>query len=365
MKMLHYRCRRVRTLTVAVLMAMTLAGLPEWSALNQVQVTFAAAAENQKTSKKTSRKKTTKKKSVKKKTVKKKTKISKNNKKKNTGKSTKAKGSKKGSKKNSVSKKKAASTKKAAAKKTAAVRQGFVKSGARWYYYSEDHRMTTGWIHVGGWKYYGRTSGSRKGSLLTGWQTIGGKEYYFSETGGAGAVGRAYAGCTKKVNGISCVFNQEGVFTGCRYAGGTDSFVSRIGEMARHNQRKNNILATVTVAQAILETGYGSVKPHNNLFGIYGGRYSSEAESLEGYNAYIRRYFPSLIGCRNYYTYASRIGNGGYAQAGGYTSALLQIISQNGLKIRKVRKRKLERLPDGSSGRQKAASRVGRDAAFC
>ncbi len=303
MKMLHYRCRRVRTLTAAVLMAMTLAGLPEWSALNQVQVTFAAAAENQKTSKKTSRKKTTKKKSVKKKTVKKKTKISKNNKKKNTGKSTKAKGSKKGSKKNSVSKKKAASTKKAAAKKTAA----------------------------GGRKYYGRTSGSRKGSLLTGWQTIGGKEYYFSETGGAGAVGRAYAGCTKKVNGISCVFNQEGVFTGCRYAGGTDSFVSRIGEMARHNQRKNNILATVTVAQAILETGYGSVKPHNNLFGIYGGRYSSEAESMEGYNAYIRKYFPSLIGCRNYYTYASRIGNGGYAQAGGYTSALLQIISQNGL----------------------------------
>ena len=331
MKMLHYRCRCVRTLTVAVLMAMTLAGLSEWPALNQTQVTFAAAAENQKTSKKTSRKKTTTKKSVKKKT-----KTSKSNKKKNTGRSTKAKGSKKGSKKNSVSKKKAASTKKAAAKKTAAkktaaVRQGFVKSGARWYYYSEEHRMTTGWIHVGGRKYYGRTSGSRKGSLLTGWQTIGGKEYYFSETGGAGAVGRAYAGCTKKVNGISCVFNQEGVFTGCRYAGGTDSFVSRIGEMARHNQRKNNILATVTVAQAILETGYGSVKPHNNLFGIYGGRYSSEAESMEGYNAYIRKYFPSLIGCRNYYTYASRIGNGGYAQAGGYTSALLQIISQNGL----------------------------------
>ena len=326
MKMLHYRCRRVRTLAAAVLMAMTLVGLPEWPALNQTQVTFAAAAENQKTSKKTSRKKTTKKKSAKKKT-----KISKSNKKKNTRKSTKAKSSKKSSKKKSVSKKKAASTKKEAAKKTAAARQGFVKIGSGWYYYGEDHRMMTGWIHVGGRKYYGRTSGSRKGSLLTGWQTIGGKEYYFSETGGAGAIGRAYAGCTKKVNGISCVFNQEGVFTGCRYAGGTGSFVSRIGEMARHNQRKNNILATVTVAQAILETGYGSVKPHNNLFGIYGGRYSSEAESLEGYNAYIRRYFPSLIGCRNYYTYASRIGNGGYAQAGGYTSALLQIISQNGL----------------------------------
>ena len=67
MKMLHYRCRRVRTLAAAVLMAMTLVGLPEWPALNQTQVTFAAAAENQKTSKKTSRKKTTKKKSAKKK----------------------------------------------------------------------------------------------------------------------------------------------------------------------------------------------------------------------------------------------------------------------------------------------------------
>ena len=38
--------------------------------------------------------------------------------------------------------------------------------------------------------------------------------------------------------------------------------------------------------------------------------------------------------------------------------------SERSDKIRKVRKRKLERLPDGSSGRQKAASRVGRDAAF-
>lgn len=341
MERVHHRCRRVRILAAAGLMAMTLAGLPEWSALNQAQVTFAAAAgdiadakkdagtaktskKRKKTSKKTAKKTSTKK--TKKKTVKKKS-----VKKKNTGKSTKPKSTKKSSKKQSVSKKKAASTKKVAAKKTAAVRQGFVKVGARWYCYGEDHRKMTGWIHIGGRKYYGKTSGSGKGSLLTGWQTIGGKEYYFSETGGAGAVGCAYAGCTKKVNGISCVFNQEGVFTGCRYAGGTGSFVSRIGEMARHNQRKNNILATVTVAQAILETGYGSVKPHNNLFGIYGGRYRSEAESMEGYNAYIRRYFPSLIGCRNYYTYASRIGNGGYAQAGGYTSALLQIISQNGL----------------------------------
>ena len=307
MKVLHYRCRRVRTLAAAVLMAMTLVGLPEWPTLNQTQVTFAAAAENQKNSKKTSRKKTTKKKSESKKL-------------------------KKEFQEEICLEKEGCINEEGSSKEDSRCPAGICEDRIRMVLLrrrsQNDDRLDSCRRTEVLWK---NVSGSRKGSLLTGWQTIGGKEYYFSETGGAGAVGRAYAGCTKKVNGISCVFNQEGVFTGCRYAGGTGSFVSRIGEMARHNQRKNNILATVTVAQAILETGYGSVKPHNNLFGIYGGRYSSEAESMEGYNAYIRKYFPSLIGCRNYYTYASRIGNGGYAQAGGYTSALLQIISQNGL----------------------------------
>ena len=210
-------------------------------------------------------------------------------------------------------------------------RVGFVKVGSRWYYYGENHKKQTGWIVVNGKRYFGKKSGTGKGSLLTGWQTIGGVEYYFSPKGGAGVYGRAYAGCTRKVNGISCRFNAEGAFVGCRYAGSGSGFVNRVGEMARDNQRKNNILATVVVAQAILESGYGSTRPYNNLFGLYGGRYSSEAECMEAYNTYIRTYFPSLIGCLNYYTYATRIGNGGYAQAGGYASALLQIIQRDGL----------------------------------
>lgn len=208
---------------------------------------------------------------------------------------------------------------------------GFVKEGGRWYYYGKSHKVKTGWIKVGKRTFYGEKSGSHKGSFLTGWQTIGGKEYYFEKTGGRRKYGSLYKGGVRKVNGISCKFSKDGVFTGCKYAGSTSGFVNRIGELARNNQRKNNILATVPVAQSILETGYGRVTPYHNLFGIYGGRYSSEEDSFEGYNRYIRTYFPSLIGCMSYTTYAWRIGNGGYAEAGGYAPALLQIISRDNL----------------------------------
>lgn len=207
------------------------------------------------------------------------------------------------------------------------VKTGFVKQGSRMYYYGSDHRKKTGWITVNGRIYFAKLRKPYKGSLLTGWQTIGGKEYYFRKKGKAGLLGMAYAGRVRKVNGISCVFNDKGVFTGCKYAGSRSGFIGTIGEMARNNQRKNNILATVVVAQACLETGYGKYIYHNNLFGIYGGRYSSWQGSMEGYNAYIRRYFPSLIGCRNHYTYVNRIASGGYAAAGNYGSSLRWIIS--------------------------------------
>lgn len=204
-------------------------------------------------------------------------------------------------------------------------KDGFRKVGRKWYFY-RDKKKQTGWIEEGGRRYYGKRSGSGKGSLLTGWQKIGGKEYYFLPSGRKGVCGSLCTDRVRKINGISCKFSKDGVYKGAKYRGSRSGFINRVGEMARENQRKNNILATVVVAQACLETGYGRVAPGHNLFGIYGGRYSSEQESMAAYNAYIRRYFPSLIGCRSYSVYAGRIGRGGYAQAGGYDSALLSII---------------------------------------
>lgn len=225
----------------------------------------------------------------------------------------------------------AAAKKKKKKKAKNIVRTGFVRIKGKYYYYGADHKVKTGWFSVRGKKYFGKRKGANKGSLFSGWHTIDGKEYYFSPKKKKGAFGAAYAGCTRKVNGISCKFDGDGAFVKCRFAKKRGGFVNRIGEMARDNQRKNNILASVVVAQAILETGYGRVIPHNNLFGIYGGRYGSERASMEGYNSYIRTYFPGLIGCRSYYHYATRIGSGGYAQAYGYGRALIQIIRRDGL----------------------------------
>lgn len=208
---------------------------------------------------------------------------------------------------------------------------GFASKNGKVYYYGEDHKLKTGWIIVNGKRYYAKKKKPYKGSLLTGWQRIKGKEYYFRRTGKKGKYGMAYAGETKDVNGIACKFDKNGVFLGCRHAGSRSGFINRVGEMARDNQRKNNILATVVVAQACLETGYGKYIYHNNLFGLYGKRFGSWQGSIEGYNSYIRTYFPSLIGVRSYSYYVNRIANGGYAAASNYGSSLMSIISSYNL----------------------------------
>lgn len=208
---------------------------------------------------------------------------------------------------------------------------GFVKKNGRVYYYGKDHKKKTGWIIVNGKRYFGKKRKPYKGSLLTGWHTFGGKEYYFRESGKPGKYGLAYAGKVQEVNGIACRFDKSGVFLGCRYAGSRSGFIGQVGEMARDNQRKNDILATVVVAQACLETGYGEYIYHNNLFGLYGKRFGSWQSSIEGYNTYIRTYFPSLIGVHSYSYYVNRIGNGGYAAAPNYGSILMSIIREKNL----------------------------------
>lgn len=240
--------------------------------------------------------------------------------------STKTSASARAKKKKAAKASKTAKTK----KKKTTVKKGFVKKNGRWYYYNEQGKLQTGWIRVGSATYYGKKSGSHAGALVTGWVRSGGREYYFRRSGGKGKTGMMYTG-TQKVNGISCHFTDEGVFTGCTHAGSRRGFINRVGEMARENQRKHNILATVVVAQACLETGYGRVVPGNNLFGLYGKRFSSWQGSFEGYNAYIRRYFPRLVGVRSYVRYASTIGSGGYAAAGNYGQSLLWIIRRYNL----------------------------------
>ena len=205
----------------------------------------------------------------------------------------------------------------------------FKKKKGNWYYLVGGQKQK-GWITVGNRTYFARKKGREKGILVKGWLKRRGKWYYFREKGRKGRVCSMCAGGTYKVNGIQCIFNADGAFVKCKNAGKKKNFIQKIGEMARENQAKNNILASLVVAQACLETGYGRSVYHNNLFGIrsgYGYRhYSSWEKSLEHYTSFMKSYLPHVFGVRNSSRACSIVGSSGYAAAWNYGSMLYSII---------------------------------------
>lgn len=212
-------------------------------------------------------------------------------------------------------------------------RTGFVKKNGGWYYYKNGKKQT-GWITVGKRVYFGKKKGSNKGMLLEGWVKKNGKLYYFRESGKKKVRCSMCRNGTYKINGISCVFRANGSFKKFKYAGRQNGFVGTIGEMAREMQAKHNILASLIVAQACLETGYGRHIYRNNLFGIRRGSgyrtYKNWRSSVEDYVSFMQQYIPRIFGVLNWYSACSIVGGSGYAEAGNYGSALIAITqSQN------------------------------------
>ena len=225
-------------------------------------------------------------------------------------------------------------TKKKKKEKETTKKEGFVKKNGHYYYY-QDGKKQTGWITVGDRQYYGIKSGSNRGRLVTGWYTIRKEKYFFREEGKKGVICSLAIDGTAKVNGIMCVFDEDGELVDCKYAGSTDGFVNKVGELARMNQAKNNILASLVVAQACVETGYGANIYHNNLFGIRSGHgyrhYSSWEKSLEHYTSFMKSYLPYVFGVRNSSRVCSIVGSSGYASARNYGSMLYSIILSHDL----------------------------------
>ncbi len=215
-------------------------------------------------------------------------------------------------------------------------KNGFVKKYGNWYYYI-DGKKQTGWFTVGKREFYAYRKGNkyRKGKLLTGWHNLKGVDYYFRVEGKKGVICSLAADGVAKVNGIKCIFDSNCQIVGCKYAGSTKGFVNKVGEMARMNQAKNNILASLVVAQACLETGFGANIYGNNLFGIREGSgyrtYDSWEESIEDYVEFMRTYIPGIFGVRDSDTACYIIGRSGYAEAGGYGDLLMSIINENNL----------------------------------
>lgn len=151
------------------------------------------------------------------------------------------------------------------------------------------------------------------------------------------------------------------------------SFIKEIGPIARENYKRTGVLASVTMAQAILESGWGQSTlaiNGNNLFGMKmnlsgntwsgsawdgvnfykkktyeygsGGRYTITAkfrkyscveDSIEDHSAYLlnakngnRKRYAGLTNTKSYKKQLQIIKKGGYATSGSYVSQLCNVI---------------------------------------
>lgn len=132
-------------------------------------------------------------------------------------------------------------------------------------------------------------------------------------------------------------------------------FVDRVSVLAVADMKKSGILASLTIAQAILESGWGKsalTREKNNLFGIKGkgakfktfeyinGKrvditdsfkvYPDWETSVTDHSALFHRLsrYHNLIGETDYKEACKKVFADGYATAPNYTQALISLIEQ-------------------------------------
>ena len=140
-----------------------------------------------------------------------------------------------------------------------------------------------------------------------------------------------------------------------------NAFIEKIAAGAVETQNKYGVLASLTIAQAILETGWGKYSVGNNVFGIkaspswtggtvtcatgevYDGQavatsgtfrtYSSIADSIADHAKLFvnNSCYHNIIGCMSYRQACQYVQSDGYATDPGYASKLISIIEDNDL----------------------------------
>ena len=142
------------------------------------------------------------------------------------------------------------------------------------------------------------------------------------------------------------------------------AFIQKISRGAVEGMRKYGILPSVTMAQAILESGWGEsglTKASNNLFGIKAGgswegdtvsyptkefvtgqyidvtadfrAYDSLDASMEDHGAFLAGLsrYANIIGVKDFREVCRLLQEDGYATAPNYADSLISIIGQYGL----------------------------------
>ena len=251
---------------------------------------------------------------------------------------------------------------------------GWLQGGNDWYYFDQNGKMATSWLQGGNdWYYFNPTSGrmqknwlqggndwyyfnSSSGRMQKGWLDEKGDWYYFKNNGMM---------ATGYYNGY--LFSNSGkwisnfTLTGL----GAKDFISQIGEVAKIVADEYGIYASMMIAQAGLESGWGSSmlsQQAHNLFGVkwsgkgnyvtmptleyYGGAYhtvnapfaayNTYYESLVGYATMIKTRFPKSTKSYSptYQDAARNLRNGiygTYATDPYYASKVISVINTYGL----------------------------------
>lgn len=251
---------------------------------------------------------------------------------------------------------------------------GWLQGGNDWYYFDKNGKMATSWLQGGNdWYYFNPTSGRMQKNWLQG----GNDWYYFNSTSG-----RMQKGWLDE-KGDWYYFKNNGMMATGYYNGylfsnsgkwisnftltglGAKNFISQIGEVAKIVADEYGIYASMMIAQAGLESGWGSSllsQQAHNLFGVkwsgkgnyvtmptleyYGGAYhtvnapfaayNTYYESLVGYATMIKTRFPKSTKSYSptYQDAARNLRNGiygTYATDPEYASKLVSVINTYGL----------------------------------
>ena len=241
------------------------------------------------------------------------------------------------------------------------------------FYFNENGILQTGWKKISGKYFYFQPSGNKgeKGKMYTGWHTIKKKKYYFRSSGKLGVKGARYKSEWVTIKNQKYYFNSNGTLN--KNTMTEAEFIETIGELASRDMKKSHILASVTTAQAILESGYGTTSlamEAHNLFGMkatlsgntwksnwtgktfkkstqeyLNGRwytvtasfrsYSTFLESIEDHSNYLtyamngsQRRYNGVVGNKSYKKTIQIIKNGGYATDPQYVSKICSIIKR-------------------------------------
>ena len=128
----------------------------------------------------------------------------------------------------------------------------------------------------------------------------------------------------------------------------TDNFISKISPLAMQDMKNTGVLASLTISQAILESGWGEsklAKDYNNLFGIKKGDgwngetissngsewrvYDSWLGSIKDHSELLKKpRYVKVIQAKDYKTACEEVRLAGYCTESDYSQKLIRLIEQ-------------------------------------